>query len=200
MIRPVKGYINALDTALSFSPEYFMPGHGSPIVSNKLISAQSGNLRDALKFIYSETLKGINEGKDVYKIMQDLKLPSEYGIGEYYGKVEWTIRGIYQEYVGWFDENPAAMYSIPESSIYADIVELTGTEALLMRAEKLFNEKEFVKVLYLTEIILNSDPKNEIAKQMRIKALESLKAGTRNYIERIWLNYGIKLVNDTIKP
>ncbi|MFH1197117.1 MAG: alkyl sulfatase dimerization domain-containing protein [bacterium] len=197
MIRPILGYISALDTALSFNPKYFLPGHGSPIVGAKVINETVGNFRDALQYIYDETIKGINEGKDVYTLMKEIKLPDNYNIGQYYGKTEWTIRGIYQEYVGWFDENPATMYSEPVSSIYNDITELAGVEALNKRAEKLLNEKEYVKVLHLTEIILNSTPADKTANEIRKKALEALKTGTRNYIERIWLDYGIRKIKES---
>ncbi|MBN2093452.1 MBL fold metallo-hydrolase [candidate division KSB1 bacterium] len=191
-IRPVSGYIHALDNALYLDPEYFLMGHGSPIISSQNIQRTVGNFRDALKYIYAETVKGINEGKDVYTLMQAIKLPSKYQIGQYYGKVEWTIRGIYQENVGWFDENPATMYSEPASSVFPDLVELCGADAILEKAESHLKNKEYVKVLHLTEIVPDSDPAHQKAKEIRLKALEALKAGTRNYIERIWLNYGIR--------
>lgn len=192
MIRPILGYISAMDTALSFDPKYFLPGHGSPVVGVNTIENTVGNFRDALKFIYDETVSGINAGKDVYTLMKEIKLPDKFNIGQYYGKVEWTVRGIYQEYTGWFDENPATMYSEPVSSIYSDITELASVEALNTRAEKLLNEKEYVKVLHLTGIVLKADTKNKTASEIRKKALEALKSGTRNYIERIWLDYGIR--------
>ena len=128
--------------------------------------------------------------------MQEMKLPQKFNIGQYYGKVEWTVRGIYQEYVGWFDENPATMYAEPVSSIYPDLVELAGVDALNSRAEKLLDDKEYVKVLHLTDIVLKVELSNRITNEIRMKALEGLKAGTRNYIERIWLDYGIRSIKE----
>lgn len=196
MIRPIKGYIHALDTALSFKSELFLTGHGTPVETNETIKNTVGKFRDGLKFIYSETVKGINEGKDVYTLMQSIKVPQEYGFAEYFGKVEWTIRGIYQEYVGWFDENPASMYSLPISTIYSDIVDLAGVEALVEKSEQYLTEKQYIKVLHLTEIILSKEPTNQKANSIRHNALESLKANTRNYIERIWLDYAIGICKE----
>jgi len=199
MIRPVMGYISAMDTSLSFKPKYFLPGHGSPVVGEKIVHETVGNFRDVLKYIYDETVKGINAGKDVYTLMQEIKLPSKYNIGQFYGKVEWTVRGIYQEYVGWFDENPVTMYPESVSSIYSELAEVAGIDSLNRRAEKLLNENEYIKVLHLTEIVLSVDPKNKTANEIRLKTLTALKTGTRNYIERIWLDYGIGMAKENLK-
>ncbi|MBU1011561.1 MAG: MBL fold metallo-hydrolase [Bacteroidetes bacterium] len=191
MIRPIKGYLHALDTALSFQPELFLMGHGISIETNEAIKSTVGNFRDGLKYVYSETVKGINEGQDVYTLMQTINVPQEYGFAPFSGKVEWTIRGIYQEYVGWFDENPATMYTKPVASIFPDLIELAGIEPLVNRAKQLLEDKEYVKVLHITEIILSKEPLNLPANEIRLQALESLRASTYNYIERIWLDYAI---------
>ena len=198
LTRPILGYINALNLALSYEPEYFLSGHGSPVVSKHIVKETVTNLHDALQYIFDETIKGINEGKDVYTLMQEIKVQEKYQISPYFGKVEWTVHGIYQEYIGWFDENPSSMYELPVSSIYSDLVEIAGVDVINSRAEKLLNEKEYVKVLYLTDVVLKSDPNNKTTNEFRLKALESLKSGTRNYIERIWLDYGIRTVKENI--
>jgi len=197
--RPMLGYIEALNLALSYNPEHFLTGHGVPVVSEAIIQKTVSNFRDALLYIYDETLKGINEGKDVYTLMREIKVPNKYLVRPYYGKVEWTVRGIYHEYVGWFDENPTSMYALPASSIYADLVEMCGADELIKRAETLIEEKEYVKVLHLTDILLYSNPNSTRANETRLQALEALKAGTQNYIELIWLDYGIRTAKKRIR-
>jgi alkyl sulfatase BDS1-like metallo-beta-lactamase superfamily hydrolase len=197
--RPILGYINALNLALSYKPEYFLMGHGSPIVSEQIIQKRVSAFRDALQYIFTETINGINQGKDVYTLIQEIQVPEKYNIQAYFGKVEWTVRGIYNEYIGWFDENPASMYSIGVTSIYDDIIEIAGIDALLDKAEKLFNDKEYVKVLHLTDIILKPKPLSNRANQLRLKTLKMLKSETYNYIEKIWLDYGIRLCEENLK-
>ncbi len=196
--RPVLGYINALNLALSGDPEFFLMGHGTPLVSKNVVKQTVTNLRDALQYLHDETIKGINAGKDVYTLMQEIKVPDEYRIQPYYGKVDWTVRGIYHENIGWFDENPASMYDLPVSAVYADLVEIAGVDAINDKAQKLLENQKYVKVLHLTDIILDSAPDNQRANEIRLKALEALKAGTRNYIERIWLDYGIRTARERI--
>lgn len=196
--RPVLGYIRTLDLALSYESEYFLPGHGKPVISKSTIEETVSNLRDGLQYLYAETIKGINAGKDVYTLMQEIKMPAQYPIQPYFGKVEWTIRGIFQENIGWFDENPASMYALPPSSIYPELVKISGIEALIQKAEQLLSNKEYVKVLHLTDVILNSNPDNKKANEIRLEALEALRGSTRNYVERIWLDYGIRTAREKI--
>ncbi|MFC2139807.1 MBL fold metallo-hydrolase [Bacteroidota bacterium] len=200
LTRPVLGYINALDLALSYEPEYFLPGHSSPVVSKNVIKETVTNFRDAIQYLHDETIKGINEGKEVYTLMREIKLPEKYQIGEYFGKAEWTIRGIYHENIGWFDENPSSMYAIPASSVYKDLVELAGgADAVAKFAQKYIDEKEYVKVLHITDAALEAEPENKSVLEIRLTALKALLNGPYNYIERIWLNHGIKSIEEIIR-
>ena len=70
------------------------------------------------------------DGKDVFTLMHEIKLPENLNVGEGYGKLTWSIRGIYEGYAGWFDLNPATMYETPPSSVYADLVKLAEAPPL----------------------------------------------------------------------
>lgn len=195
-IRPVAGYIHALDTALGFAPTLFLPGHGAPLAGRRQVAETAGRFRDALKHVWAETVRGINAGQDVHTLMREVRLPPELAMPQFYGKVEWTVRGIYQELVGWFDENPASMYALPPAGVYADLVELGSADAILQCADTHIDHKEFVQALHLAEVVLAADPCHPEANGTRRRALEGLKAGTRNYIERIWLDYGIRTAKE----
>jgi glyoxylase-like metal-dependent hydrolase (beta-lactamase superfamily II) len=195
--RPVKGYLRALDLALAAAPELFLPGHGAPLVGRASVQRTAGGFRDALRRLHDEAVRGINEGKDAYDLMREARLPAD--IPQVFGKAEWTARGIWQEYVGWFDENPASMYAQPPSSIHPDLVRLAGAGAIVRRAEECLERGENVSVLHLTDVVLNAEPANRQAHEARLKALRALKAGTRNYIERIWLDHGIRLAEEALK-
>lgn len=192
--RPMLGYMNAIKKALNFNPKLFLPGHDKPIIGSEHIQKKVTRFYLTLKYIHDETVKGMNLGKDVYTIMQEIKLPPEYEIAPFYGKVSWTVRGIYNEYAGWFDENPATMYGIPPSSVYPDLVEMAGGgEKILNRAQEYLNKSELVKCLHFTQLVLSADAKNRRANELRLQALKKIKTSTFNFIENIWLDYGIRL-------
>jgi hypothetical protein len=69
-----------------------------------------------------------------------------------------------------------------------------GEEAILKKAETHLKNGEYVKALHLTDVILIPDPDHQEANRLRLKTLEAMKTGPYNYIEFIWLDYGINQI------
>jgi alkyl sulfatase BDS1-like metallo-beta-lactamase superfamily hydrolase len=188
-------YINSLNSILALKPEIVLPSHGLPIKGNDEIVRRLTRYRDAIQYVHDEVVKGMNAGKDVYTLMQEIKLPAALEVGESYGKLTWSIRGIYEGYVGWFNLNPVTMYEKPVSTVYPDIVKLAGgPDAIAVLASNHIDSNDPVGALHLTDIALATDPNNQKALQARLKALEILRSRCKNTNERGWLDFGIRVV------
>jgi len=186
-------YISSLNAILALKPDVLLPSHGLPIKGNDEIVRRVTRYRDAIQYVHDEVVKGMNAGKDVYTLMQEIKLPSSLEVGESYGKLTWSIRGIYEGYVGWFDLNPVTMYEKPVSSVYPDVVKLAGgPDAVAGLASSHIDSDDVVGALHLTDIALASDPNNRKALQARLKALEILRGRCKNTNERGWLDFSIR--------
>lgn len=194
-------WIKSLDTVLALKPEVVLNGHGEPIIGNAEITRRLTRYRDAIQYVHDETVKGMNAGKDVFTLMQEIKLPPSYDLTESFGKVSWSVRGIYDGYAGWYDGNPTSMYELPPSSVYPDLVKLAGGPEPLVRLaiEKIESGKP-VEALHLTDVILAYDPKSVPALNARIKAMEYLRLHTQNRVESGWLDYGIRLAKEKLAP
>ena len=116
-------YVHSLDKVLSWKPELVLPSHGQPIRGAAEVTEKLTRSRDAIQYVHDEVVKGMNAGKDVYTLMREIHLPDRLAVGEGYGKLTWSIRGIYEGYAGWFDMNPASIYETPPSAIYPDLVQ-----------------------------------------------------------------------------
>ncbi|MGH8185960.1 MAG: MBL fold metallo-hydrolase [Steroidobacteraceae bacterium] len=161
-------YVSSLNKVLALEPEILLPSHGPPI-------------------------RGMNEGKDVFSLMQEIKPPPELNVGESYGNLIWSIRGIYEGYAGWFDMRPATMYEIPASAVFPDVTRLAGgPDAIAKLAAQRVESGKYVEALHLTEMALAADPKHRPALEARLAALERLLAQSQNSNERGWLNYSIR--------
>src|SRR5207253_5484201 len=166
-------YVNSLNKVMSFNPEIVIPSHGMPIRGNNEITRRLTQYRDAIQHVHDEVVKGMNAGKDVYTLMREIKLPANLDVGESYGKLIWSIRGIYEGYVGWFDLNPATMYETPVSSVYPDVVKLAGgPEAVAALAIGRAEAGDAIAALHLTDIALAADPNHRKSLEARLKALE----------------------------
>ncbi|MBN1664150.1 MAG: MBL fold metallo-hydrolase [Deltaproteobacteria bacterium] len=192
-------YINSLNKVLDLKPEIVLPSHGMPIIGQAEIVRKLTRYRNAVQYVHDETVKGMNAGKDVWTLMNEIKLPAELDVGEGYGKLSWSIRGIYEGYVGWFDLNPATMYEKPPSSVYPAIVKLTGgADKVAGVAMEKFQAGLMIEALHLCDMALSADATHEIALQTKLKALEELRERCRNSNERGWLDFSIKQTKDKL--
>jgi alkyl sulfatase BDS1-like metallo-beta-lactamase superfamily hydrolase len=192
-------YVNSLDQVLALKPDIVLPSHGQPIVGSEAVTRKLKRMRDAILYVHDETVKGMNAGKDVFTLMREIKLPPELAMGESYGKVSWSVRGIYEGYAGWFDLNPATMYEQPAASVYADVVKLAGgPEAIVKLATERLQAGQTSEALRLTEMALAADVRHQQALSVRLKTLETLRDRCRNTNERGWLDYAIRITKAKI--
>jgi len=188
-------YIASINRVLAWKPEIVLPSHGLPIHGNAEIERRLTQYRDAIQYVHDATVKGMNEGKDVYTLMSEIRLPAELDIGETYGKVAWSVRGIYEGYVGWFDTNPATMYAVPPNVADADLVDLAGgPTAVAAKARDIIQAGDAVRGLRLADAALRRAPDDRQALEAKLLALETLQKNTRNGLENAWLGFGIRSV------
>jgi alkyl sulfatase BDS1-like metallo-beta-lactamase superfamily hydrolase len=191
-------YIDSLNRVLELRPEIVLPSHGPAIKGTEEITRRLTRYRDAIQYVHDETVKGMNEGKDVLTLMREIKLPPQLEVGESYGRLTWSIRGIYEGYVGWYDGNPSTMFGPPRQA-YGEMVKLAGgPDAVSARAAQLAGSDP-VNALYLTDMVLAVDPLNRGALEARLKALQALDAASNNSNERGWLQAGIRDVQQKLK-
>ncbi len=198
--RMALDYVHSLDKVLSWRPEILLPSHGPVTTGESEIATRLKMYRDAIRYVHDAVVMGMNDGKDVYTLMREIKLPEHLNVGEGYGKLTWSIRGIYEGYAGWFDLNPATMYETPPSSAYADLVKLAGgPEPVVSRALEMLQKGQASGALRLLDAALAADPSHRGAWEARLKALELLRDQSKNSNERGWLEYSIRETKGKLK-
>ncbi len=191
-------WIKSIDKVLELKPEIVLNGHGDPIYGNAEITRRLTRYRDAIQYVHDEVVKGMNAGKDVFTLMQEIKLPAS-NLAESFGKVSWSVRGIYDGYAGWYDTNPSTMYETPPSSVYPDLVKLAGgPDAVVKLALEKIGAGKPVEALHLTDVVLASDASNRGALDARIEALKYLQDRCQNFVEEGWLEYGIRKAREKL--
>ena len=191
-------YVASLDRVLALDPELVLPSHGEAIRGREEIRRRLTRYRDAIKYVHDETVKGMNDGKDVLTLMREIRLPAHLELGESYGRLTWSIRGIYEGYVGWYDGNVSTMFG-PPSQAYGAMVSLAGgADAVAARAASLAMSDPMT-ALYLTDMALAADARHRGALEARIQALQTLVKQSNNSNERGWLAAGLREAERRLK-
>lgn len=201
--RSARRYLDSLDRVRRLDPELLITGHGEPIRGAKAIRADLDKLYDAVSYVHDATVAGMNAGKDVYTLMQEIHLPTHLQLGEFHGKVSWAVRTIWEEYSGWFhQDSTTSMYAVPRSSVSADLVELAGgPDAFATRAQHKLNEAQPLQALHLLDIVLDVQPSHLESLEIKKLALEQLlkASGGNNLSEVMWLKTEITATETAIR-
>ena len=186
-------YVSSLDKVIALKAEILIPSHGEPIFGAAEIKQTLEQYRDAILYLHDAVVMGMNQGKSVDALVAEISLPKELQIPEIYGRVDWSVRGIYLGYAGWFDGNPSTMLGIDALDSADELIRLAGgVDKLTSRAKALFKGGHFDQALSLSDLVLTVDPSNQTANSLKKKIfLAELKA-TKNFNSAGWLKYGIR--------
>jgi alkyl sulfatase BDS1-like metallo-beta-lactamase superfamily hydrolase len=189
-IRSAKRFIRSLDFVSALSPLVIVTGH-EVIEGESEIQGALKKVRDAVLYVHDYTVEGMNAGRDVYTLMNEIALPEHLQVGQAHGKLAWCVRAIWEDYAGWFHyDSTTSLYGIPASSVAADIVELAGgADTLVGRAERYVEQQRPLQALHLVDTALAVEPANPRALQAKIAAHQQLLEGSKgeNFSEVMWL-------------
>ena len=187
---------NAVETVRALEPEMICYGHHGPVIGRQLIQNELTALYNAIHHVHDETVKGMNEGKDVYTLMSEISLPPEMEVGQGYGKVDWSVRAIWESYSGWFHHRSTTeLYPVPRSSVSSDIVELAGgAEVLLERAREKSGADRHEEAIHLLDIIREAGAETAHSRERAVRVHQRLLEQTDNFWLSSWLKNQIQLL------
>ena len=173
----------SIDKLRSLRPKYLVGCHGFPVTGRKQAYDFATAHRDALAYIYQQTVRGINRGLDPAEIAHELRLPQQLlAIPELYPAyvdVEHMVRGIYRGLVGWFANDTVELHPPHAAELGVEIVQgFGGADALLQRAEQVFREKRYNLAANMAGYVLADDPAHENARRIRAAALRKMAQAT----------------------
>jgi alkyl sulfatase BDS1-like metallo-beta-lactamase superfamily hydrolase len=180
-------YIDALDIVLELEPKVIAHTHFRVIEGEEYIQASVRTMRDAVQYMWDETIKGMNEGKTVWELMRDIQLPEHLQVSQGHGKLSWSVRATYDLVTGWYYYDTIAnMYHVPPTAINDDLVEMVGGgDALAKRARVHLEKGQPLEALRLLDIATGNETKAVLTTRIEVveKLVEEAKAGLANYSE-----------------
>jgi uncharacterized sulfatase len=189
--RPVPQWVASLTKLIALGAEHVVPGHTRPVRGAADAHEALSAYRDGIQSVYDQTLEGMKKGERPDELVAHVKLPPHLAespyLQEYYGTVEWSVRAIYSDLLGWFDGNATRLFPLPEKERAQKMVALAGgAPKVLASARDALAKGEFQWVAELTDFVLAVDAANANAKRLKAQALTELgerqtSANARNY-------------------
>ena len=177
--RDVKLWVNSIDKMRALKSEYLVPQHTRPVAGAEKIYQTLTNYRDAIQFVHDQTIRLMNKGLTPLEIVERVKLPPHLArqpyLHEYYGTVPWSVRAIFDGYLGWFGGNATELWPLPLKERARHFADLAGgQQALLDRAKQAVAGEDYQWALELTDQLLQFNPESEEVRKLRASALKSL--------------------------
>jgi alkyl sulfatase BDS1-like metallo-beta-lactamase superfamily hydrolase len=199
--RDVTDWVRSLDKMRRLPAEYLVPHHTMPIIGAQPIYETLTNYRDAIQFVHDQTIRWMNKGLSPDEIIAKVSLPPHLAakpyLQEYYGTVPWSVRAIFNGYLGWFGGNATDLFPLSAGERARKLAEMAGgSEALLQQAQSALDAKESQWALELSDHLLQIGSTKHEAREIKAAALVQLAglqtaATARNY----YLTQSLEILN-----
>jgi alkyl sulfatase BDS1-like metallo-beta-lactamase superfamily hydrolase len=201
-LRTPEDWIASLEKMIALEPDDVVPSHTRPVLGGTAAHAALTAYRDGIKSILDQTIQGMKQGERPDELVLHVKLPPALAenpyLQEYYGGVEWTVRGIYADRVGWFDGNATNLFPLAEKDHAAKLVALIGgPDRVLAQGREALAAHDFKWAAELADYVLANDSANTDAKRIKAQALIELGERQINAIARnYYLSSAMYLLRD----
>jgi alkyl sulfatase BDS1-like metallo-beta-lactamase superfamily hydrolase len=177
--RDPEAAIRGIDLMRKIKPEYVIGVHGVPLAGREKAYQAMTRLRDGYAFAYNQSVRAINNGKSPDEMVQEIKLPdhlkNEPLLYPGYIRFEYAIRGFFRGIVGWFANDTADLNPPPPEEIAREIVDgFGGLDKVIARSSTLFEQSDYALAAKLLSTVLQVDPENSHARQMKADALRMM--------------------------
>lgn len=185
---PVDWY-TSLQKIIDMEPDYLVPSHNRPIIGKDNIRNILVPYRDGIQFVHDQALRFINKGLTPDEVAKRVKLPEKLEkhpyLREFYGTVPWSVKGVFQLYLGWFSGDPVELFPLSTPEKASRIIALAGgVDRVISEGVKAWNNNDIQWALELASYVLIEDKHNKYAKLLKIDALNLLASRQINAIAR----------------
>ncbi len=180
-IRYALDWAKTLEKIRAKEPETILFGGANADLHGREALTALDHTIEAIRSIHDQVVDCINRDVHITEMIHQVKLPDHLKGSPYlnmgYSRNEFMVYNIYRWYHGYFDHNPAHLLPRPENEVQAEIFGLIGEpEAVLSRARKFLDDDRAQLGLQVVDVLLQAQPENVAARQLRIELLEKLCA------------------------
>lgn len=188
-LRSPDAWLASLNRVIALTPEHVVPSHTRPVLGASAAGVALAAYRDGLKSIIDQSLEGIRKGERPDELVAHVTLPAALAdnpfLREFYGGIEWTVRGIYADQVGWFDGNAAKLFPLPEKDRATRLVAIIGgVDRVIERGRAALAANDVTWAAELADYVIVNDASHVEARRLKAAALTELAERQVNAIAR----------------
>lgn len=160
--RDPRVVVAGVDELLAFRPDHLVPTHGPPLSGAGEIAERATRYRDAIQFLWDQTVRGLNQGLTTDELVRRVQLPAVFSgdhlTEQHYGLAEHHVRQIRNGLRGWFDEDESALFPLDTAERYRRLIEGFGGRAEVAdRARRALADDDLRWALELATWLVRSD-------------------------------------------
>jgi alkyl sulfatase BDS1-like metallo-beta-lactamase superfamily hydrolase len=172
------GYIDE-SIELFGEAEVYLASHHWPIWGNERVIRFLEVQRDSYKYLHDQVVRLFNQGLTPGEIAATIQLPAslqrDFHNRGYYGTLRHNARAVYQNYLGWYDGNPAHLDPHPPAEAGRRYVELAGgADALLRNARAAYERADYRWAAEVLNHLVFADPDNGEARSLLAASYDQL--------------------------
>jgi len=186
--RYTRGWAEGLEAIAEKRPALLLPGHGPPIEGEDNVQAACLDVARYLRSIDDQVVERMNKGQWLEQILREVEPPADLAAKPYlqpiYGHPKFIIQGVWRQYGGWYDGNPANFFAAATADQASEIVKLVGAAALLSRARDLQTIGDLPLACHLVDWVCKAEPDNADARRLQRDLFEARSAAEPNMMAR----------------
>ncbi|MFN0186223.1 MAG: alkyl sulfatase dimerization domain-containing protein [Aquabacterium sp.] len=115
--RDPRVLLTGLDHLNALGAQHLVGAHGPPLSGAQAIREVVTDYRDAIQFLWDQTVRGLNRGLSADELTAFVQLPARfqrtYFTQQHYGLAEHHVRQIQNGLIGWFDGVESSLFPLP---------------------------------------------------------------------------------------
>ena len=181
--------LDGFDHLLALAPDALIGTHGPPVTES--VPTAVTYARDAIQFIWDQTVRGINRGLTLDELVQQVRLPEQfkttYITQEFYGLVEHHIRQIHSGLFGWLDDDESHLFPLPTQARMDKLIAgFGGAERVREQCGRAIDDGDYRWALELATWLARAEhasvaDRRQLANVLRLIGQRTTSANVRNW-------------------
>ena len=189
-MKPVRDEVKwklALQFVKTLHPEVLLASGPPPICSPLLVDFMLDSHIEYLDFLHRAVMREVDRGSNMEQALHNIVLPERLLqnplVRDSYGCLEFSIRGLFQKYSGWFDQNGAHLKPVPaKERAVLFINDMGGGEKVLARAAALADNLEDQVALEYLDLLIDADDHAAEAHELKCHVLREMSGHYSHWI------------------